>query len=918
MAKGQTADTHAQQQFRANLHAAFRVGWWTVLLSLPIIAWPVAAWLQETGKMENEYLGYWGSMLLQFLFCVGPTLGASVKYGLDGLLGTVLAWANMLLLNNVTGDWMSGGAYTDRIEFFDNTTQSLVVTSKWFPLCGNGKDLSYNNCILNVNADLGHEAQFGKAAVVLLDFVIFVFLILFLGFNTNVRTFSISTHVYFAMTFLNPATGSFDISPSLATNYLGIVVCSSLALWICFLFPAPITSRARARALLETTGSAVAMLLEALPLTPSELCRAKAQAAVEEMATLMKDLDFHLAMMWFEDFGILQRRARYRRWLQSYAEVLKASIRNCDAVLCAAAALPLKESEQLAALLPSLRHECVLLASTLRALLAVKTPDEVKPVVHVLLEKRQALREQLSGEFEKGQRAENLLLPPGLVFVLAVTGVLQDTCEALSSLTLYDSEEQRRSCCQRIARYVASMQSHMEFKLYERSITHPRFVLRHTISLTLTFIIGWLGVSNVIAPYSSQPAVVVSVIIYTYTGSSIPLTLKRLNGVVLGNVMGSMAQRLFAVQTVGHATCFAIFQLVTVTLLIFLAFHSKQHGGVALLTAAYAMSTAMPVDGMFREREVKLTDSDGSFLFSKVTGTFIGVAVLLLVDFLLGSSARRQAKQRLLRSVGRVSAFIGQVLDPADQQRDVEKGEEDDADVAAKLQAGIYDDLDELVALLTYASDEPSFDGRPFPTDLFKNLEKGLRIIARHFRIVQWAIQILEKPQKRMVLRAGSRIFKALTPSAKAEPVLRTELFRPILATLASEMQLMLENIRVIASGMVWSQPWSAKQERQDAERVKELLRNKLYTKTVSNAFCRIARSPWRTAWKVARAEQESTNVATARVGLEHLGLDDLISPSPLLRGTLAAALFSLERQLKSNGANMRHCFPFLRRLALF
>ena len=27
-------------------------------------------------------------------------------------------------------------------------------------------------------------------------------------------------------------------------------------------------------------------------------------------------------------------------------------------------------------------------------------------------------------------------------------------------------------------------QAHLEIKLYERQITHPRFVLRHTISLT--------------------------------------------------------------------------------------------------------------------------------------------------------------------------------------------------------------------------------------------------------------------------------------------------------------------------------------------------------------------------------------------------------------------------------------------------
>ena len=51
----------------------------------------------DPGILVISFGGYWGSMLLQFLFCVGPTLGASVKYGLDGLLGTVLAWANMRL-----------------------------------------------------------------------------------------------------------------------------------------------------------------------------------------------------------------------------------------------------------------------------------------------------------------------------------------------------------------------------------------------------------------------------------------------------------------------------------------------------------------------------------------------------------------------------------------------------------------------------------------------------------------------------------------------------------------------------------------------------------------------------------------------------------------------------------------------------
>ena len=284
-------------------------------------------------------------MLLQFLFCIGPNFGASVKYTLEGWLGTSLATLNMLLLNNAFGPWLAGGAYQNRIEFFDNTTQTLVPTSKWLPLCNNGADLSFNSCFLNMNTDLAPNAEYAKALVILLDFVLFVFAMLTFGFNTNVRVFSISTHAFYMMSFLDPSTGSFDLSPSLAAIYFTIVSGASLALIFCFLIPTPITATSKATSMLLTTGSAVAMVLESLPLTPSELCRSKAQAAMDEVSSLMKDLESHLQFMWFEDFGIWKRRATYRRWLQAYFEILKISTQNIDAVLCAAAALPVKESD---------------------------------------------------------------------------------------------------------------------------------------------------------------------------------------------------------------------------------------------------------------------------------------------------------------------------------------------------------------------------------------------------------------------------------------------------------------------------------------------------------------------------------------------------------------------------------------------
>ena len=52
--RGQNSEQHARNQSSAQLHAAFRVGCWTVLLSLPIIVWPWALHLQEVSTSQRE------------------------------------------------------------------------------------------------------------------------------------------------------------------------------------------------------------------------------------------------------------------------------------------------------------------------------------------------------------------------------------------------------------------------------------------------------------------------------------------------------------------------------------------------------------------------------------------------------------------------------------------------------------------------------------------------------------------------------------------------------------------------------------------------------------------------------------------------------------------------------------------------
>ena len=60
-------------------------------------------------------------------------------------------------------------------------------------------------------------------------------------------------------------------------------------------------------------------------------------------------------------------------------------------------------------------------------------------------------------------------------------------------------------------------------------------------------------------------------------------------------------------------------------------------------------------------------------------------------------------------------------------------------------------------------SQEPSLYGRSFPVDLCLDLERGLRAVTRHFRIITWAIQLLEKPQKLVQLKAREFLFPQCT-----------------------------------------------------------------------------------------------------------------------------------------------------------
>merc|ERR1719265_1737694 len=70
---------------------------------------------------------------------------------------------------------------------------------------------------------------------------------------------------------------------------------------------------------------------------------------------------------------------------------------------------------------------------------------------------------------------------------------------------------------------------------------HMNFVLRNGLSLALSFIIGYNGYSQIIHNYNSGPAGTVSLLLSSFVGAAIVKNLGRLQGAVLGTVVGQLA-----------------------------------------------------------------------------------------------------------------------------------------------------------------------------------------------------------------------------------------------------------------------------------------------------------------------------------------------------------------------------------------
>lgn len=154
------------------------------------------------------------------------------------------------------------------------------------------------------------------------------------------------------------------------------------------------------------------------------------------------------------------------------------------------------------------------------------------------------------------------------------------------------------------------------------------FVLRNWFSICISFWVGYKGVAGkMILPYNAALASTCCVLLSRAVGSAMAKNLNRLQGVVLGTVIGQTAYALLAWCTWWGYISVAVSVLIWATITLFIYYNSAQFGTVGLLLAVFGVTSLL--QGCSDEVYNPATSYYG------VINTTGGICIMCVVDTIL-------------------------------------------------------------------------------------------------------------------------------------------------------------------------------------------------------------------------------------------------------------------------------------------
>eukprot|EP00928_Gymnodinium_smaydae_P014266 TRINITY_DN15199_c0_g1_i2.p1 TRINITY_DN15199_c0_g1~~TRINITY_DN15199_c0_g1_i2.p1 ORF type:complete len:893 (-),score=191.68 TRINITY_DN15199_c0_g1_i2:85-2763(-) len=595
-----------KSEFGLNLSLAFKGAACIVLANLPTLLWP----LREDIPKHRKPLT--GMISLYIAFTLWKTLGETIAFALQGLIGTLLASANVLL---------------------------VLVTVGATPSTSSGQ------------------------ALVWAAFVLPTLLFLFLNFDNNTRQLGLSTHVLLMMVVMSP--DGLDLDD--VTEHLYVVaVGTALAVLTALVPPPPIMPRhdpgRGVRAALryaeeeldEITESIAELFMDVVQAFKASNESMEAEGFIAQANQLHATLDglgTIIDAAWFEGgcfhtgalrrrFSLCGRRAHLSA-LQETRGVLSEALDSLSMLAHVvhyrgAACKDSITTDQVDSLLwdaAEFIHDQ--LAIVPEVLFRAKAGQDVSSLVSKAAARKDRLIEDFGKAFASGEANE--------------TGLVRGS-KSLSWGSLCDWEKvpisnglaeatfvyHMRRIAERLVRKLQEQtlpcKSGLLARLYSLvdpaqlfSLKHLLFVVRQSITICVCFVLCTRF-------YDYTPTMVTTICLLVtegYKGAMLKKNIGRLQGVVLGTVFPHLFYDWFNTCSETSAVALAFVLFFYEWMALFVYFSSKDAGYIAVLVAGFGANAMCQGCGRQGLRS--------SSLYDTIEQNAMGIAILTAVDLVFAS-----------------------------------------------------------------------------------------------------------------------------------------------------------------------------------------------------------------------------------------------------------------------------------------
>jgi len=670
---------HRNADFAADYELAFRGALFALLVGLPFLFY------NHPWEAAHEMIdkGYYSSLtIVYFLYTLYKSVGETLHFAYCGLIGTIFAVLNA---------WVLYG-------FFPNgVSESTEPHVFWIGLA-NG--------------------------------VLFVIAFLVLNVELATTIFALSTFVWFWMAFLEPHPDNFSTGFQIrlrgtAINNLLQCCVGCLVAILATLLPHPIWAIDKAKKTASEVDQTlrdcwICYLQGFSQVSGSDINMAKVVKTTKGLRATVDTLRGHVENSWWECFG-LGRRQKVRLMLtrlnfsiyESY-DILSASQ---DALSSVAGPKREKMMKRLQPVIKDVVDEGAELMSkcTDVAIDGEIDDEEARDVSERILRTKRAI-ETLTRKFEEVKKevgtsklSDDLVDEHVFCFAVCAFGRI---AFAYAEDALADRDGSKK--------FVEPAGS----SIFDRSVLmdkdHCNFALRNSISMFLCFLIGFEGYGTIIGSHNAGIAGVMALLLSKSLGSAMKANLGRLQGVVLGTIVGQILYAVF-----GWCAWWGVLLISTAVfswtyLTLFMYYNSTQYSFLGILLAAFGTQNMLA--------SCAATNFDPSTAYGGIVNIIVAISVMIGVDTILASQpAADKAVAQLSVAWGLLEQAMRKHFSYAD------------GDLTTRFHKGeVLGAISATAALNDEANTEPRFYRQPWKNQLFESVLATTRILRFHMTLLEY------------------------------------------------------------------------------------------------------------------------------------------------------------------------------------